>query len=161
MSRFRGQYSVLDSKWGLNNDNNEVVGLRLLYMDAAMYRPFQIELLRGDVENKRLAYAHILERAADAHLAYQLFQSYGEMFFENTTELDPKDHPFIARFIREKEISANKRYHPGSDWRYRYGMPPIIFGSSFMRYFNTNPIMSTIGWLILAGGAILGIWVAL
>lgn len=156
MSRFKGQYNVLESKWGLNKDTNEVVGIRILYRDAQHYRPYMIELLRGDVSEKRMNYAHVLERATDAHLSYQLFESYSDMFMENTIELDPKDHPFIARMIREKEI-ANKRYHPGSDWRYKYGMPPVIFSSSFMRYFKNTSWTAGIGWLLLIIASITGV----
>lgn len=159
MNKTRLQYSVLDSMWGLNKDTNEVVGLRILYFDVQMYRPFVLEMLKGTIEDKRMHYAIIVERGADAHTIYEHFQSWKDMYFENVIELDPKDHPFIAKFIREKELSNT--YAPGSDWRYRYGLPPIIFQSSFMRYFSTNPLSSTIGWIILAAGSILGIWIAL
>ena len=161
MPRYREKYSVLESSWGLNKETSEIVGIRMIYFDPQMYRPFMIELLRGDVADKRIHYPIMLERANDAHMSYELYESYKGLFMENTVPLDPDDHPFIAKFIREKEQANKPRYDPGSDWRHRYGMPPIIFSSSFMRYFNSSPVMSTIGWLILSAGAIFGIWVAL
>lgn len=159
MSRYDTDYNVLDSAWALNKDTNEVVGLRIIYIDAQMYRPFIIELLRGDMENKTLRYSVTLERTHDAHDTYQMFESYKDMFFENTIPLDPKDHPFIAKFIREKE-SANKRYSPWNDWRYRYGMPPVLHTTSFLRYFGRNPLTSMLGWLLVIGLSIGGfvIW---
>lgn len=159
MSRYGGNYNVLDSAWALNRDTNEVVGLRILYFDVQMYRPFMIELLRGNVEDKKLQYAVALERVHDAHDTYNMFEVYKDMFFENTIELNPEDHPFIAKFIREKELS-NKRYQPGSDWRYKYGMPPVLYTRSFMRYFRDNPALSVLGWLliILTSVAGLAVW---
>lgn len=156
MSRFRKEYSVLESAWAINKDTNEIVGIRILYFDVQMMRPFMIELVRGDAKQKRMSYAHVLERSVDAHTAYQFFESYKDMFFENTIELKPEDHPFIAKFVREKE-SHSKRYHPGSDWRYKYGMPPVIFSSSFMRYFKANPVSSTIGWALLVIASMFGL----
>lgn len=163
MPRYRQKYSILESKWGMNKKTNEVVGVRILYFDPQMQAPFRVELLRGSIDRKRMDYAIPLERAVDAHMAYQMFETYTASFLDGLIPLDPKDHPFIARMIREKEEADNphRRYDPGADWRYRYGMPPVIFSSSFMRYFNTNPVMSTIGWLLLSAGAIFGIWVAL
>ena len=163
MPRYRQQFSVLESKWGLNKRTNEVVGVRLLYFDPQMYNSFMIELLRGDLETEKMHYAIAAERATNMHMAYEFYETISGSFLTDLIPLKPKDHPFIARFIREKETEANKyrRYAPGSDWRYKYGMPPVIFSGSFLRYFNQSPFMSFIGWGLLIFASKFGIAVIL